>query len=91
MFEANLGVTPLKLEEAVRECFASKFDYRVYRYTAATNASSKATVNGGANPAKSGGGGNSVQSRTWLEIYLDELFQRVMPSLTHENGLIISH
>ena len=32
MFETELGVTPSTLEIAVRNCFASKFDYRVYKY-----------------------------------------------------------
>ncbi|KAL9178428.1 hypothetical protein ACHAXT_003758 [Thalassiosira profunda] len=33
-FETRLGVAPSQLEEAVRECFASKFDVRVVRYMA---------------------------------------------------------
>jgi len=32
MFETELGVTASKLEWAVRHCFASKFDIRVFRY-----------------------------------------------------------
>eukprot|EP00581_Thalassiosira_minuscula_P020085 CAMPEP_0183718270 /NCGR_PEP_ID=MMETSP0737-20130205/11576_1 /TAXON_ID=385413 /ORGANISM="Thalassiosira miniscula, Strain CCMP1093" /LENGTH=917 /DNA_ID=CAMNT_0025947801 /DNA_START=170 /DNA_END=2923 /DNA_ORIENTATION=+ len=32
MFETVLGVTPSTLERAVRTCFASKFDYRVFHY-----------------------------------------------------------
>jgi len=32
MFETVLGVTPSTLENAVRKCFASKFDYRVFNY-----------------------------------------------------------
>ena len=33
VFETKLGVPPESLEEAVRECFASRFDYRVLSYT----------------------------------------------------------
>ena len=36
MFETVLGVSSSKLEEAVRYCFASKFDYRVFRYNSQT-------------------------------------------------------
>jgi len=36
-FETRLGVTSNILEEAVRDCFASIFDYRVFSYHATTN------------------------------------------------------
>lgn len=46
VFETKLGVSPSKLEEAVRYCFASKFDYRVFRYMMANNVATTSTVGG---------------------------------------------
>ena len=43
VFETKLGVSSSKLEEAVRYCFASKFDYRVFRYMMANNIATTCT------------------------------------------------
>lgn len=37
IFEAKLGVTPEVLEQAIRECFASRFDFGVFSYTDHSN------------------------------------------------------
>lgn len=44
VFETKLGVTPTSLEDAVRECFCSVFDYRVFSYAGAHKPSFAAVV-----------------------------------------------
>jgi len=43
LFETKLGISSTKLEVAVRECFASKFDYRVFKYMLANKDMSTTT------------------------------------------------
>mmetsp|Transcript_61201 Transcript_61201/g.72659 ORF Transcript_61201/g.72659 Transcript_61201/m.72659 type:complete len:985 (+) Transcript_61201:104-3058(+) len=47
VFETKLGVTPPRLLRAVKECFASVFDYRAIDYFSATTTTSSQSLGGG--------------------------------------------